>query len=79
MGKSYLRFRPGGTHGLIASPACNVAVDRHGQIALTGQSECVGVWNIRRGVQVRHTPRGVRRQGSIARSALTIHALFAAD
>ncbi len=53
MGRTYLRYAPSALHGVVASPGCRVAVDPAGRLAYTGQLENVGVWNVRRGVQVR--------------------------
>jgi U3 small nucleolar RNA-associated protein 12 len=56
MGRTYLRYVPSGVHGLIASPAsgtgAGVAVEPISGLAFTAQLESVGVWNMRRGVQV---------------------------
>jgi hypothetical protein len=51
VGRTYLRYRAAGLHGLIASSA-NIASDATGKLVFTGQLENVGVWNVRRGVQV---------------------------
>ena len=55
MVKTYLRYRQSAVLGLIASPGGTVSVDRTGQLAFAPALEHVGVWNIRRGVQVRGT------------------------
>ncbi len=51
--KTYLRYAPAAVHGLIASPNTPIETDPTGTFAFTGQLEGVGVWNIKRGVQVR--------------------------
>ncbi len=53
MGKTYLRYRAAGLHSLVVSPGPKIAVDPTGALAFTAQLENVGVWNVRRGVQVR--------------------------
>lgn len=52
MVKTYLRYAPSNVHGLIVSPSGSVAVDGSGLLAFTAQLENIGIWNIRRGIQV---------------------------
>lgn len=52
MVKTYLRYRLSDTYGLIASPGGNVCVDASGTLAFTPQLEAVGLWSLKRGVQV---------------------------
>lgn len=52
MVKTYLRYRPSAIYGIISTPGCNIVTDASGKLVFTGQLENVGVWNIRRGVQV---------------------------
>jgi hypothetical protein len=52
MTKTYLRYKQSAVHGIIVSPHSNVATD--GKLAFTAELEHVGVWNVRRGVQVCH-------------------------
>lgn len=65
MGKTYLRYVPAGVHGVVASPGCAaVAVSADGGLAFTGQLERVGVWDLKRGLEVRGGGvRGRRRGG----------------
>ena len=51
--KSYLRYSIAGTFGVIASPASNAELDPTGTLLFTAQLEHVGVWNIKRGTEVR--------------------------
>ncbi len=52
MGKTYLRYVPSATYGVIVSPGSQIAADPTGGLLFTGQLENVGVWNVRRGIQV---------------------------
>lgn len=60
MGKTYLRYVPSGVYGVIASAATPFAVEPSGQLVFTAQLENVGVWHIKRGVQVRCRPAQCR-------------------
>lgn len=52
MMKSYLRYAPSKTIGVIASPQCNVIYDDSGNLAITGSVQDVNVWNLRQSNQV---------------------------
>jgi len=52
MMKSYLRFEPKATFGIISSPQCNVVYDFTGNLAITGAVQDVNVWNLRQASQV---------------------------
>lgn len=52
MMKSYLRYEPRKSFGVIASPTCNIVYDFSGNLALTGGAQNVGVWNLRQATQV---------------------------
>lgn len=45
--KSYLRYGPRKTFGVIASPNCNIAFDSSGQLVFTGGIQECNVWNLR--------------------------------
>ncbi len=51
--KSYYRYVPGQTIGVINSPDSNVVYDFTGKLAFTGGVQTVGVWNLRQASQVR--------------------------
>ena len=50
--KSYLRFEPKDTIGVIASPKCNAIFDFSGNLAISGGVQDVGLWNLRQATQV---------------------------
>ena len=50
--KSYLRYEPKKSFGVIASPQCNIAYDCSGNLAITGALQEISVWNIRQANQV---------------------------
>lgn len=50
--KSYVRYEPTKSFGVIASVQCNVTYDWSGNIALTGAGDSVSVWNVRQGTQI---------------------------
>lgn len=50
--KSYLRYSPERTFGVISSE-CNAIYDFSGKLAITGAIQDVGVWNIRQSTMVR--------------------------
>lgn len=52
MMKSYLRFEPKKSFGVISSPQCNVIYDFTGNLAFTGAVQDVCVWNLRQASQV---------------------------
>jgi len=52
MMKSYLRYEPRATLGVIASPQCNISYDFSGNLVLTGTVQDVGVWNLRQATQI---------------------------
>jgi U3 small nucleolar RNA-associated protein 12 len=52
MMKSYLRYEPKETFGVIASPQSNVIFDFSGQLAITGAVRSVSVWNLRQASHV---------------------------
>ena len=58
MVKTYLRYSLSASYGVITSPACNIAVDTTGTTLYAGALESVGVWNIKRGVEVRGVAAG---------------------
>ena len=51
--KSYFRFGPEHTLGVISSPECNAIYDFTGKIAFTGSLQSIGMWNLRQGSQIR--------------------------
>lgn len=51
--KSYYRYVPAQTIGVINSPDSNVVYDFTGKLAFTGSVQTVGVWNLRQASQVR--------------------------
>jgi U3 small nucleolar RNA-associated protein 12 len=53
--KSYLRFEPKKTFGVISSPQCNVVYDFSGNLAISAALQDVTVWNLRQALQVRPT------------------------
>jgi hypothetical protein len=57
MVKSYLRYVPGGMHGVVASPSATIAADATGTFVFAPQLEGVGLWNVKKGVQVRSWAR----------------------
>lgn len=52
MMKSYLRYEPKETFGIIASPQANVIYDFSGHLAITSSVRNVTVWNLRQASQV---------------------------
>jgi len=50
--KSYLRYEPKKTFGVISAPQCNVIYDFSGNLALTGGVQDVCVWNLRQASQI---------------------------
>jgi U3 small nucleolar RNA-associated protein 12 len=52
MMKSYLRYEPSASFGVISSPTCNVTFDFSGNMAITGGIHDVGVWNLRQATKV---------------------------
>ena len=52
MMKSYLRYEPDRSVGVITSVHSNVAYDWSGNLLLTGSGESVAVWNVRQGTQI---------------------------
>lgn len=52
MGKTYLRYVPSSTYGVVVSPGSQVVAEPSGNLLFTGQLENVGVWNVKRGIQV---------------------------
>jgi hypothetical protein len=50
--KSYLRYQPEKTFGVITSPNSNTIYDFSGHLALTGSVRDVTVWNLRHGSNV---------------------------
>jgi len=50
--KSYLRFEPSISCGIIASPSCNITYDHSGEFAITGANQQINIWNIRQTKQV---------------------------
>jgi hypothetical protein len=51
--KSYYRYAPTQTVGVINAPEANVAFDFTGKLAFTGGLQNVSVWNLRQASQVR--------------------------
>jgi U3 small nucleolar RNA-associated protein 12 len=52
--KSYLRYEPAETFGIIASPQSNIVYDFSGHLALTASVHDVAVWNVRQASQVKY-------------------------
>ena len=50
--KSYLRYEPAESFGVICSPHCNVAYDTAGNLAIAGANSSVNVINLRTGAMV---------------------------
>ena len=50
--KSYLRYEPKKTFGVIASPQCNVIYDCSGHLALTASLDEISIWNLRQATQI---------------------------
>ncbi|KNC66218.1 hypothetical protein SARC_18256, partial [Sphaeroforma arctica JP610] len=50
MSKSYLRYSPDGSFGLVSSPGCNTISWKGGEQAITGALESVLVWDVRKGL-----------------------------
>eukprot|EP01035_Chromulina_nebulosa_P021761 gene21761-28161_t len=50
--KSYLRYEPSISCGIIASPSCNITYDHSGEFAITGANQQINIWNIRQTKQV---------------------------
>lgn len=51
--KSYFRYGPEHSLGVISSPECNAIYDYTGKIAFTGALQSIGMWNLRQGSQIR--------------------------
>lgn len=47
--RSYLRYAPSATFGLVASPRGNALLDWSGRIAIVPALECLLLWDVRRG------------------------------
>jgi hypothetical protein len=45
--KSYFRYVPDHTLGVITSPDSNAIFDSTGKLAFTGNIQGIGVWNLR--------------------------------
>ena len=72
MVKTYLRYALSASHGIITSPTCNIAVDATGGTLFTGALESVGVWSVKRGVEVRVSRlAGAARRASAAGAAIS--------
>lgn len=52
MMKSYLRYEPDKSFGVIASVQSNITYDWSGNLVLSGSGENVSVWNVRQGAQI---------------------------
>ena len=52
MMKSYLRYEPKESFGIIASPHSNVIYDFSGHLAITSAVSNINVWNLRQATQV---------------------------
>jgi hypothetical protein len=52
--KSYFRYVPYETIGIIASPDCNAIFDHTGKLAFTGGVQGINVWNLRQASLVSH-------------------------
>lgn len=52
MMKSYLRYEPSKSFGVIAAPQCNIMYDFSGNLAITGALQNICVWNLRQASQV---------------------------
>jgi U3 small nucleolar RNA-associated protein 12 len=52
MMKSYMRYEPDRSFGVIASVQSNISYDWSGNLLLSGSGESVSVWNVRQGAQI---------------------------
>ncbi len=52
MMKSYLRYEPRKTFGIVASPNSNAIFDFSGNMAITGGTQDVSVWNLRQAQKI---------------------------
>jgi U3 small nucleolar RNA-associated protein 12 len=52
MMKSYLRYEPSRTIGVVASPSCNIATSVDGNLCMTGGVQDAQVWNLRTGERI---------------------------
>lgn len=50
--KSYFRFSPVDTYGIICSPSSNVIFDSTGKLAISGSLDRVSLWNLRQSNEV---------------------------
>ena len=50
--KSYLRYEPSRTIGVVASPSCNIATSVDGNLCMTGGVQDAQVWNLRTGERI---------------------------
>lgn len=53
MDKTYLRYVPRRTLGMVVSPTANLAADLGGRVAFSAALEDVNVWNVRQGALLR--------------------------
>jgi U3 small nucleolar RNA-associated protein 12 len=54
MVKAYLRYEALASFGVVASTLSNICYDKTGKLAIAPALEEVLVWDLRKGVQVRH-------------------------
>ena len=67
MVKSYLRYEPATSFGVIASLDSNICYDRSGKHLLAPALEKIGVWHVRQGVCTKTlTPSASSRGPSLA-------------
>lgn len=67
MVKSYLRYEPATSFGVIASLDSNICYDRSGKHLLAPALEKIGVWHVRQGVCTKTlTPSVTSRGPSLA-------------
>lgn len=52
MVKSYLRFEPWKTLGVVASPSSNAVLSGEGKLAVAPALEDVILWDLKKGLQV---------------------------
>ena len=50
--KSYLRYEPSRSFGIINSPQCNISHDYSGNLILSGAGSSILVWNVRKSILV---------------------------
>lgn len=54
MGKSYLRYEPLKTLGIICSSSSNTIYDASGKLAVSPALEDIIIWDLKKGIQVHY-------------------------